>query len=218
GFEAFWAVPASEATARNGTWRPGPGSALFDSLQANLGDMAIIAEDLGLITDGVRALKSRYNFPGMAILQFAFDGGADNAFLPHNYERNLWAYTGTHDNETVLGWYNGPKPTQTIEATNAERLNCLAYLGVEPDHVEHLHNDFVRALHASVASEVITPLQDVMGLGAEARMNITGTVGDNWGWRLRDESYAITADYLRRLGRIYGRSRRDATTESPRES
>lgn len=218
GFEAFWSVPASEATARNGAWRPGPGSALFDALQANLGEVSIIAEDLGLITDGVRALKARYDLPGMAILQFAFDGDADNAFLPHNYERNLWAYTGTHDNETVQGWFNEPKANQSSEATDTERANCLAYLDVEPAQTEHLHKRFVRALHASVASVVITPMQDILGLGVEARMNVPGTVGDNWGWRLQDDSYAQTADYLRDLARTYGRSLADATPRRPRGS
>jgi 4-alpha-glucanotransferase len=217
GFEAFWSVPASESTARNGTWLPGPGTALFDALRGSLGDMSIIAEDLGLITDGVRSLKQRYQFPGMAILQFAFDGHADNAFLPHNYVRNLWAYTGTHDNETVQGWYNDPKSTQSAEVTDAARSYCLAYLDVDPTTTDELHWRFVRALYASVAAVVITPIQDLLGLGAEARMNVPGTVGGNWGWRLHDRSYTAVTERLRHLGRIYGRSPARATVRVPGE-
>ncbi len=207
GFEAYWEVPANERTARNGRWVPGPGAALFDALHGAIGQMPIIAEDLGLITDGVRELKARYNFPGMAILQFGFDSDPSNAFLPHNYSRNLWAYTGTHDNETVHGWYAGEKnTTQTRDQVERAREYCRTYLRVRDDEVDDLHWSFLHALYASIADVSIAPLQDVLGLGADGRMNEPGSVGKNWVWKLKDDSYQEFAPRLRALAETFGRA------------
>lgn len=206
GFEAYWEVPEHEATARNGRWVPGPGAALFDALGHHLGVIPIIAEDLGLITPGVRELKERYRYPGMAILQFAFDAGPDNSFLPHNYDRNLWAYTGTHDNETVRGWYEEPRSTQSLEVTEQARAYCRRYLGFADEQVDELHIHFLRALYASVADVVVAPVQDLLGLGADARMNEPGSVGSNWAWRLVDDEYTATAPLLKDLAETFGRS------------
>jgi len=205
GFDAYWDIPAHESTARNGTWVAGPGTALFDALLRGLGRVPIIAEDLGQITQSVRALKDHYQFPGMAVLQFAFDSGPTNSFLPHNYDRNLWAYTGTHDNETVQGWYHDSRSTQSEETVAAARNSCLEYLAIDGEDVADLHWHFVRSLYGSVADVVVTPLQDVLGLGNEARMNEPGSIGGNWSWRLPDESYTTASRRLYDLARIYGR-------------
>jgi 4-alpha-glucanotransferase len=213
GFEAYWEVPAGETTAINGRWKKGPGAALFVAAEGKLGPLPIVAENLGVITPEVEAMRERFGFPGMAILQFAF--GADPQgpdFRPHNYPRNLVAYTGTHDNDTVCGWWRskpGVGSIRTEDEIRKERDFARAYLAFEGDEVDWV---FIRALMASVADTVIFPLQDVLGIGSEARMNIPGTATGNWGWRAPGEGLtADKADRLRRIAEIYDRQQPSAS-------
>jgi len=173
GFEAHWEIPASEPTAVAGRWQPGPGMALFDALQAELGTMAIIAEDLGLITEAVTQLRDRCSYPGMRILHFAFGSGQANPYLPHNYTRHTVAYTGTHDNDTTVGWWQ--------HASAAEKADALAYLG--PGMATEPHWTMIRALSQSVANTLIIPFQDVLGLDGKHRMNTPGLATGCWAWR-----------------------------------
>ena len=172
GFEAAWQVPAKARTARKGVWVKGPGERLFARLHAALGPLAIIAEDLGVITPEVEALRDHFNFPGMKILQFAFDSGPSNPYLPHNYIKNIVVYTGTHDNDTTRGWYDS--------ISDAERGEMNAYLGASGDDCV---GDLIRAALMSVANTAIIPFQDILKLGNEARMNLPGTALGNWQWR-----------------------------------
>jgi 4-alpha-glucanotransferase len=207
GFEAFWKVPGDAKTAEHGEWVKGPGAALFDALRDALGELPIVAENLGVITPEVEDLRRRFGFPGMAILQFAFGGDPQGStFIPHNFERALVAYTGTHDNDTTVGWWTGGvgASTRTEADVERERADALEYL--KSDGTE-IHWDFIRALIASVADLTIVPLQDVLGLGSEARMNLPGRPGGNWRWRFAPE--ALTPDIterLRKLTDIYGRA------------
>lgn len=172
GFEAAWQVPSGEKTAINGTWIKAPGTSLFDAVFAALGTLPIIAEDLGIITPEVEVLRDRYGFPGMKIVQFAFDSGPSNAYLPHNHQKNSVVYTGTHDNDTTAGWYNS--------LSDARRSRVNHYVGSRGDDtVECL----IRTVFMSVADTAIVPLQDLFGLGSGARMNIPGTAFGNWEWR-----------------------------------
>jgi 4-alpha-glucanotransferase len=172
GFEAAWQVPAKSKTARKGLWIKGPGEKLFDALLAALGPLPIIAEDLGVITPGVLALRDRYNFPGMKILQFAFESGPTDPDLPHNHGRHGVVYTGTHDNDTTKGWYSS--------LSGAVRGTMNAYLGVTGGDCV---GDLMHAALMSVADTTIIPFQDILKLGSEARMNIPGTAFGNWEWR-----------------------------------
>ena len=207
GFEAYWEVPGKAQTAEKGRWVPGPGAALFDALQQELGPLPIVAENLGVITPAVEALRERYGYPGMAILQFAFgnDSAADG-FKPHNYPRNLVVYTGTHDNDTIVGWWSAGvgDSTRTAKQVEAEHAFTRLYLGTEGAEI---HWVFVRAVLASVADTAIVPVQDVLGLGSEARMNVPGRGTGNWGWRLKPGQ--LTPELqgrLRELTEIYGRA------------
>ncbi|NWG75803.1 MAG: 4-alpha-glucanotransferase, partial [Rubrivivax sp.] len=172
GFAGYWEIPASCPTAVEGRWVPAPGEALFDAVEAALGKLPIVAEDLGVITPDVVALRRRHGFPGMRILQFAFAADATNHFLPHNYERATVVYSGTHDNDTARGWW----------ASAAERER--AYAGTYLACGEHdVHWAMIRAASNSVADLAIFPLQDVLGLDARHRMNVPGRIDGNWGWR-----------------------------------
>ncbi|RJP23799.1 MAG: 4-alpha-glucanotransferase [Candidatus Omnitrophota bacterium] len=205
GFEAFWEVPAREKTAINGRWVQGPGAALFETLERALGELPIIAENLGLITPEVEELRKRFEFPGMAILQFAFGSDAENPYLPHNYEQNLVAYTGTHDNDTTVGWWNncGEGSTQSTAQIKKEREHVKRYLATDG---QEIHWDLIRLLLASTADTAIIPLQDVLGLGTEARMNLPGRPGGNWQWRYSPEMLTDEAgERLKNLSQIYGR-------------
>lgn len=173
GFEAFWEVPAEEETAVKGEWIEGPGGDIFEALFDALGEVPIIAEDLGVITPEVEALRDRFNFPGMKVLQFAFEGKPENQFLPHNYQQSCVVYTGTHDNDTTHGWY--------ATAPGYEREFCRRYLGYEPQDIAWA---LMRLGMASVAVLAVFPVQDVLSLGSEARMNYPGRPGGNWTWRL----------------------------------
>jgi 4-alpha-glucanotransferase len=184
GFAAYWEIPASEATAINGRWVPAPGDALFTALKAEMGDVPVIAEDLGIITEDVEELRDRHGFPGMKVMQFAF--GADTLaedYIPENYPVNSVAYTGTHDNDTVLGLFRseaGEDTTRTAEMVDAERRTILAYTKTDG---HELNWDFIHHVWHSKALLAICPLQDVLGLGSESRMNTPGKMGDFWAWR-----------------------------------
>ena len=200
GFDAYWQIPAASDTAVNGEWVDGPGAAFFESLEEELGDLPLVAEDLGVITDSVEALRDALGLPGMAVLQFAFEDDPSNEFLPHNYRRNLVAYPGTHDNNTTVGWWNedltGPKA----------RSFARDYLNLDAAETG-VHRQALRALMASVADRVVTPLQDVLGLGSEARMNTPGNPNGNWRWRFVPEQLTEeTEEFLGTLTRIYGRA------------
>jgi 4-alpha-glucanotransferase len=207
GFWRTWQIPGDAPTAQKGRWAAGPRDELFHKLQARRGArLPLIAEDLGLVTPEVTALRDRFELPGMKLLQFAF--GADlqaRDFRPHNYQRRSAAYTGTHDNDTTAGWYFDPGGRErTPEETEAERRTALAYLGL--DEAREIHWQMIRCVSASVANLAIVPVQDVLGLGSEARMNRPGTETGNWEWRLRDGAFDQGAvDRLCELARLYDR-------------
>ena len=196
-FEAYWAVPAGDETAVNGRWREGPGDALLDALEVSFGrPLSIVAEDLGLITDPVRALIRGHDLPGMAVLQFAFGGDAENTYLPHNHRRRQVAYTGTHDNDTTAGWWAAASPEV--------REHVARYLGPSE---EPPHRRLVRAAWASVADLAVAPVQDLLGLGSEARMNTPGEGTGNWAWRMTDAQLdALPTAWLRELTETTGRT------------
>ncbi|ALC15796.1 4-alpha-glucanotransferase [Desulfuromonas soudanensis] len=195
GFEACWAIPAEEKTAVNGQWLKVPGAELFRALKAALGRVPIIAEDLGLITPEVEALRREFGFPGMKILQFAFGSGADNPYLPHNLESDCVVYTGTHDNDTTLGWWR--------KLSGQEREGVRAYLGSSGRDQPW---ELIRAALASVGAYCIIPLQDLLALGSEARMNTPGRAGGNWGWRFSPGDLGVDLQQrLSALTALYGR-------------
>jgi 4-alpha-glucanotransferase len=195
GFEACWEIPVEDDTAINGRWVQTPGDELFDALTRQLGQLPLVAEDLGFITPAVHALRDFLGFPGMSILQFAFDGGADNPYLPHNQQPNCVAYTGTHDNDTTLSWFQGLVP----EA----QLRVVEYLGYPH---EPLPWPLSRATLASVARLAILPMQDLLALGRGHRMNTPGTTRGNWSWRFAWEQVPPDlAARLRRMNVLYGR-------------
>lgn len=200
GFDAYWQIPAESDTAVNGEWVDGPGASFFETLKAELGSLPVVAEDLGVITDSVEALRDQFEFPGMAVLQFAFEDDPTNEFLPHNYRRNLVAYPGTHDNNTTVGWW---KNDLTLpEARDYAR----SYLALDSSQAP-VHVQLLRTLMASVADRVVTPLQDVLGLGEEARMNTPGSPNGNWSWRFtRGQINEAVEERLSTLTRIYGRA------------
>jgi 4-alpha-glucanotransferase len=201
GFQAYWEVPADEETAMNGQWVKAPGMELFQAIEQALGDLPILAEDLGVITPEVEALRDHFGFPGMKILQFAFDSkeagdlNATNAFLPHNHNRNAVVYTGTHDNDTTRGWYR--------ERTPEEKDLIRRYLGRSGHDIAW---DFIRLAMAAPARFAIIPLQDVLNLDSDARMNTPSTLGGNWAWRYRAEALNDwSSNRLRELVDLYGR-------------
>ncbi|MFP4229017.1 MAG: 4-alpha-glucanotransferase [Salinivenus sp.] len=200
GFDAYWEIPSDEETAVNGTWVEGPGADFFHTLEAALGELPVVAENLGIITDSVEALREQFGLPGMKVLQFAFNTDPSNDFLPHNYERNVVAYTGTHDNNTTMGWWND-------ELSTPDRAFARDYLNLNASST-NVHTQCLRYLMASVANRVVTPLQDVLGLGGEARMNTPGEPEGNWRWRMTpDQLTEETEEHLSRLTRLYGRVR-----------
>jgi 4-alpha-glucanotransferase len=207
GFEAYWEIPAEAPTAADGRWVKGPGRALFHALREALGPLPLVAENLGVITPEVESLRTEFGFPGMSILQFAF--GTDpqaQGFRPHNYPRDLVAYTGTHDCDTTVGWWTSSglgESTRSAEDIRKEREFARAYLNTDGHRI---HTDFIRALLGSVANTVLIPLQDVLGLGREARMNQPATLTGNWRWRFRPEMVAPgPAAELWALTRLYER-------------
>lgn len=197
GFQAYWAVQQGETTAMNGTWIEAPGQALFQVLNEKLGKLPVLAEDLGIITPEVEALRDHFEFPGMKILQFAFGSDSGNAYLPFNYLRNFVVYTGTHDNDTTVGWFN--------QLSDHEKNAVLRYLGCTSP--EGIHWDLIRLALSSVANQAIIPLQDILGLGGEARMNVPSQAEGNWAWRYQPDALTDEVrDRLKTLTETYGRA------------
>ncbi|MEO1144990.1 MAG: 4-alpha-glucanotransferase [Cyanobacteria bacterium J06638_22] len=208
GFSGYWAVTQGEETALNGEWLDAPGDAFFQKLGEQLGSLPIIAEDLGVITPDVAALRDKYHLPGMKILHFAFDGGSGNPFLPFNYDRNFVVYTGTHDNDTTQGWYQS--------LNDGERQNVLDYMGCTSS--DGIHWDFIRLAMSSVANQAVFPLQDAFGLGSDARMNYPGKGEGNWGWRYRSDYLGQELrDRLHKFTGIYGRLPTEPAPRKQRE-
>ena len=186
GFAAAWHVPGGAATAQSGQWVPGPGADFFNTAKRELGGLPFIAEDLGLITQDVRSLLDEFQVPGTRVLQFAFDGHADNPYLPHNYVHNTVVYTGTHDNPTSREWYD--------ELPRDQRQNLWRYLQVPEGESGHVARNLIRLAWSSTAALAIAPLQDLLNLGSEARMNVPGRAEGNWSWRCTEEMLS-TADF-----------------------
>lgn len=207
GFEAYWEIPAIESTAIRGEWIKGPGAELFHTLRDELGELPIVAENLGVITPEVEALRAQFGFPGMSVLQFAF--GIEKqarTFRPHNYVRDLVAYTSTHDNDTTVGWWNSGvgDSIRTAEEVRKEHTLAAEYLGIRPG--DEIHWVLIRAVMASVADTVMIPVQDLLGLGSEARMNLPGRLHGNWRWRLRPNALTpALAQRLKEMTTIYER-------------
>jgi 4-alpha-glucanotransferase len=207
GFEGYWEVPGTESTAVNGRWVKGPGSALFRAAQKALGELPLVAENLGVITPEVEAIRHEFGYPGMSILQFGF--GTDPqapTFRPHNYPREVVAYTGTHDSDTTVGWWSSVgRGESTRSEADISREHAFAKRYLNTDGSE-IHWAFIRALEASVADTVLIPLQDVLGLGTEARMNQPATASGNWRWRYRREMLTPEiAGRLREFADLYER-------------
>lgn len=196
GFDEYWAVPYGDETAENGRWEKGPGYELFRTMKEKLGKKKVIAEDLGFLTDSVLKLVRKTGYPGMKVLQFAFDSREESDYLPHNYGHNCVVYTGTHDNDTTVGWWD------TIPA--GDRRFARQYLDLKGRN--NIQWAFIRAALASVADTAVIPLQDYLGLGSEARINIPSTLGDNWRWRYEESQLTQElADKIRNMTKTYGR-------------
>lgn len=195
GFEAYWEVPFGNETAEEGQWVKGPGHDFFNAIKSQLGELPIIAEDLGVITQGVNQMREDFNLPGMKILQFAFASDPDDDFLPHNYPEKCVAYTGTHDNDTTLGWYQS--------APEREKDLCRRYLARSGDDISW---SMIRVLWRSAADWVVAPMQDFLSLGSWARMNFPGTASGNWGWRMHPDAINEGLVYrLHETNYLYGR-------------
>ncbi len=198
GFESYWEVPYGSPTAASGSWKPGPGMDFINALKRSIGDVSIIAEDLGLMTENAKAFLKQSGFPGMKVLGFAFDSLSDNDHLPHNYEKDSIVYTGTHDNDTILGWFD--------RAGDEQKSFAEKYLKL--DETEGFHWGMIRGALSSVASAAIIPMQDYLGLGTEARMNTPSTLGGtNWQWRMKADAVTeALAEKIAKLTKLYGRS------------
>jgi 4-alpha-glucanotransferase len=208
GFVAYWEIPAEMPTAEIGQWVKGPGAPFFEAMRRRLGDLPLIAEDLGVITPEVEALRDQFEFPGMKILQFAFGGDKNSAFLPHQYVHNCVVYTGTHDNETTVGWYRN--------ANESERDHVRRYTARDGSEISW---DLTRLAYLSVADTAVIPLQDLMRLGNEARMNFPGKPAGNWQWRYtQDMLTAVIIHRLRDKAALYGRERHETALESEKSS
>jgi 4-alpha-glucanotransferase len=200
GFESYWAVPAEDDTAMNGCWLAGPGKSFFEEMDRRLDGMSIIAEDLGLITPEVEALRLSLGYPGMKVLLFAFDGDPNNIYLPYNTEKNSVVYTGTHDNDTAVGWFLSP------EVALENKLRAKRFANRADDHAGTFHRDLIYLAMCSSADLAILPMQDVLGFGNDCRLNTPGTTDNNWQWRcagrfINDE----VAGWLLDLTRVFGR-------------
>ena len=198
GFDEYYSIPYGDKTAEFGHWEKGPGIELFQTLEKNLGKLNVIAEDLGLLTDSVVELVEESGFPGMKVLQFAFDENEDSPYLPHRYERNCIVYTGTHDNETTRGWFRN--------LSQHDRNFAKAYVGCEGRHETAAVWSMIRAAMASVADRCVVPVQDYLCLGNEARINEPSTLGDNWKWRIKKGQLTEkTLEKIYKMTKIYGR-------------
>jgi len=196
GFEACWEIPANCETAIDGYWVKAPGEALFDKLVSVFGELPLVAEDLGIITTEVTALREKYAMPGMKILQFAFGGVADNPYLPHHHQSDSVAYTGTHDNDTTLGWY---------QALDDQTKNHITdYFGRSNEDIAWQFN---RIALQSVAQLAVLPMQDILALDGTHRMNVPGTTEGNWAWSFEwDQLEQDTSERLKHLNALYGRT------------
>lgn len=203
GFVSTWEVPGEDETAEKGNWVNAMGYELFSSLSQEFEELPIFVEDLGDITQEVRELKSAFGFPGIKILQFAFGGDTNSAYLPHNYETNCFVYTGTHDNDTTIGWYKSRTRNEADSKSIKELQFCMEYLNSDG---ENINWDFIRAAFASVADTTIIPFQDLLGLDNTARMNIPATTSGNWRWRFRKNDLGgEVCRKLRKLTELYSR-------------
>lgn len=198
GFDEYYAIPYGEKTARNGKWQQGPGMDLFGAVREQFGDLPIIAEDLGFLTDSVRRMLKESGYPGMKVLQFAFDSREESDYLPHNYERNCVVYTGTHDNNTVMGWYD--------ELAPEDKKLAVDYLHNAYTPKKEIYWDYIALAMRSVADTCIIPVQDYLGLGKEARINTPSTLGGNWVYRLPKKTFdAAKIRKIRRMTEICAR-------------
>lgn len=198
GFDEYFSIPYGDKTAVGGTWKKGPGIELFKFLNAELGDVEIIAEDLGFLTDTVKKLLKDTGYPGMKILQFAFDSREESDYLPHNYDRNCVVYTGTHDNNTVVGWFD--------EIDEHDKKMCIDYINDRSIDNKFINWDMICLGMRSVADTCIIPVQDILGLGKSARINTPSTLGNNWKWRMTEGCFSEELiKKLRRLTKLYGR-------------
>ena len=198
GFDAFWEIPGGAPTAEKGRWIKAPGEKLFNTIKKHLGDIPIIAEDLGVITKSVEQLRDHFNFPGMKIMQFAFGTDMERKFLPHNYKSNCLVYTGSHDNDTTRAYFEKVRHESNDIYSHAQKY--LNYFG------DDMVGQLIRAAYASVADMVLIPMQDVLNLGGEARMNFPGKLGGNWAWRFSwDQVQPHLAGYYKELTELYER-------------
>lgn len=201
GFDQYFSIPAGADDATEGHWEQGPGISLFHAIRARLGDIQIIAEDLGYITDSVRKLVWECGFPNMKVLEFAFDSrdsSGPGEYLPHNYNKNCVVYTGTHDNETLLGWLDNILPEE-VEMVKK-------YVGRDTKEKKELVSDLIRVAQSSVADYCIIPIQDYLCLDNGARMNTPSTVGTNWKWRVSDKQLSNKlAEKIKEYAVVYGR-------------
>ena len=198
GFDEYFSIPYKSKTAVNGTWEKGPGIELFEQLKKELGNVDIIAEDLGFLTESVKKLLKDTDYPGMKILQFAFDAREESDYLPHNYNKNCVVYTGTHDNSTVRGWYK--------EIDDLDKKMCMDYINSDDSDEENISWDLICIAMRSVADTCVIPVQDFLGLDESARINTPSTLGDNWKWRMTLGCFSKELiDKIKRLTKIYGR-------------
>ena len=198
GFDEYYSIPYGDKTAINGTWEKGPGMELFKYVKDALGEVDIIAEDLGFLTDSVKKLLDDRGYPGMKILQFAFDSREDSDYLPHNYNRNCVVYTGTHDNNTIYGWYK--------EINKEDKRMSINYMNNKYTRDNAIHWDFICLAMRSVADTCIIPVQDYLGLGKEARINVPSTLGTNWTWRMSKKGFSKKmVKKIKMLTKLYGR-------------
>ncbi len=204
GLDAFWEIPGDAPTAQTGKWVKAPGRKLFNKIKKEHGELPIIAEDLGVITPEVEKLRDDFGFPGMKILQFAFGEGGDKNFLPHNFVKNCIVFTGSHDNDTTTGFFEKEKENKTGIYEWAQKY--LNYFG------DNITQELIRTAYASVANFVIIPMQDILGLGSEARMNFPGKLGGNWTWRFEwNQVNSNLPQYYKTLIDLYERNKRKPT-------
>lgn len=198
GFDAYYSIPYGSPTAENGTWKKGPGYDFFRELNNELGDLEIIAEDLGFLTESVLELVKKTGYPGMKVLEFAFDSREERDYMPYNYDKNCVIYTGTHDNETIAGWYEN--------LNDQDRQLAIDYLDIDAGMKKNINWKFIRLTLSSTANLAIIPIQDYLGLGNEARINKPATVGSNWRWRLLgNEITNELVEKIQKVTKIYGR-------------
>lgn len=200
GFDEYYSIPAGEPTAMHGAWKKGPGISIFKKMKETFGNVDIIAEDLGFLTPSVLKLLEDTGFPGMKVLQFAFDSREASNYLPYFYPHNCVVYTGTHDNDTIKSWFK--------ELSPADRKLAVDYMNNADSSEEELPWDFIRLALASVADLAVIPIQDYLGLGGEARINLPSTLGGNWTWRMKKGEFTKEIrKRCREMNRLYGRGK-----------